>query len=252
MKRNTALIVVFTFVLSVLLYSQQTVNNEEKKSSDLETVNLPSPQFDGETSVEKALNERRSARSFLTEPLTLKQISQILWAAQGITKKVDTPSKYWLEKYEYQGGYRTAPSAGALFPIDIYIVVVSVQDLSPGVYKYIPKNHSLKKVVDGSIISDVYETALKQDAIKEAPASLIISSVLERTEAKYGKRAERYVYIEVGAVCENVYLQCSAIGLGTVFIGAFNDNALKAVLQLTKEENPMGIMPIGRKNTGIK
>ena len=246
MKRTIASIIILTFVFSISLYSQQTINNEEKKSSDVETISLPSPQFDGNTSVEKALNTRRSTRSFLPEPLTLQQISQILWAAQGITKKVDTPSIYWLEKYEYQGGYRTAPSAGALFPIEIYIVTGSVQNLFPGVYKYIPKNHSLKKVMDGNIILDVYNTALKQNAIKEAPALLIISSVLERVEAKYEKRAERYVYIEVGAVCENVYLQCSTLGLGTVIIGAFNDDPLKAVLQLPKEENPMGIMPIGK------
>jgi len=246
MRQTAASMIILTFVLAISLHSQQIISNDQNEISNGETINLPSPQFDGNISLEKALNTRRSARSFLSESLTLQQISQILWAAQGITKKKDTPSKYWLKKYEYQGGYRTAPSAGALFPIELYVVVGSVQNLSPAIYKYIPKNHSLKKVMDGNKTLDVYETALKQDAIKEAPVLLIISSVFERTEAKYEKRAERYVYIEVGAVCENVYLQCSTLGMGTVIIGAFNDDSLKVVLQLPKEENPMGIMPIGK------
>jgi len=238
-------IIILGTVLQIAAFGQHNLSGENKGETE-KNIQLPPPRFDSETSVEEALKLRRSTREYTDEPLSISDISQILWAAQGITKKKDEPSKYWLEKYEYQGGYRTAPSAGALFPMELYLVVGNVEGLSEGVYKYIPKNHSIKKVLEGNKIMAVHDVALKQKAISDAQVLLIMAGVYERTEAKYGERAQRYVHIEVGAICQNVYLQGISLGIGTVMIGAFKDEPLKEVLQLPEEEHPLGIMPLGR------
>ena len=209
-------------------------NREENKMlhQDPHVIKLPQPSYTGLISVEEALHKRRSMRVYSKEPLSIREISQILWAAQGITE----------EKYVL----RTAPSAGALYPLEIYIAVSNVNELNPGVYKYKPQNHALKKIDEGDKRLDISNAALQQDAIENSSAILIIFAVYERTAVKYGSRAERYIHIEVGSVGQNIYLQSVSLGLGTVMIGAFKDEVLKRVLALQINESPLAIMPLGK------
>lgn len=195
-------------------------------------VRLPQPRYSSDVSVEKALLERRSVRSYKDEPLTLSEISQLLWAAQGITEK--------------RMGFRTAPSAGALYPLEIYVVAGKVMNLSQGVYRYRPENHELIQTMTGDKRVELYNAALRQDCIKNAPVVIVISAVFERTTKKYGERGIRYVHMEAGHCAQNIYLQCVVLRLGTVTVGAFDDEAVKKILDLEKNETPLYLMPIGR------
>jgi len=209
-------------------------NREENKmqNQDSDEIKLPPPAYTGPISVEEALHKRRSIRDYSKEPLTIKEISQILWAAQGITE----------DKYKL----RTTPSAGALYPLEIYIAVSNVKDLSAGLYKYIPRNHTVKKISDGDKLLDISNAALRQDAIENSSAIILIAAVYERTAVKYSSRTERYVDMEVGAAAQNIYLQSVSLEIGTVIMGAFKDDALKNILRLPENENPLAIMPLGK------
>ena len=195
-----------------------------------EAMKLPEANRDGKVSLEKAILERRSVREFRDTPLTLAEIAQLLWAAQGTT----SPS-----------GYRTAPSAGALYPLEIFVLAGKVDGLSTGVYRYGPKNHELTKTGDGDWRADLHAAALHQASIRMAPAVLVISAVFDRTTRKYGERGIRYVHMESGNVSQNISLEAVSLGLGTVVIGAFDDNAVKKVVGMG-EEAPLLIMPVGR------
>jgi len=247
-KVSLAFIFIFlaaaVFPLSVVVDGSAGRNASQTSITDL--IQLPNPRYDSGTSVEKAMNSRRSVRSYGDEPLSLSDISQILWAAQGITKRTDVPPSKWNPKYEWQGGYRTAPSAGALYAMEVYVPAGKVNGLSNGVYKYIPKTHSLKRVFSEDKRMEIYKVALQQTSIKDAAAVLIMAGVYERTSYKYGDRAERYVHMEAGFVGENVCLQAVALGLGTVMIGAFQDEGVKKVLALPNDEFPLAIMPLGK------
>lgn len=225
--------------------SEQAVKEPESK-----IIKLPNPRYDSGTSVEKALSVRRSIRTYSEEPLSVLDVSQILWAAQGITKKMETPPPNF--KYKWQGGNRTAPSAGALYPLELYVAVGNVEGLLKGFYKYIPQTHSLEKIHETDIRNEISNAALMQESIKKAAAVIVISAVYERTSVKYGDRAERYVHIEVGHVGQNIYLQGISLGIGTVMIGAFVDEAVKKVLRLPEEEHPLAIMPLGKIPKQVK
>jgi len=195
-------------------------------------VSLPESRKHSDTSIESALEQRRSIRQFSDEALNLDEISQILWAAQGVTDPA---------------GLRTAPSAGALYPLEIYLLAGNVDGLAEGIYKYLPHEHALSQVAQGDHRMALYNVALKQDAIKDAPAVIVIAAVFQRTSVKYGARGDRYVHMEVGSAAQNVYLQAVALNLGTVFIGAFDDQGVKRVMNLQPEEQPLSLMPVGRR-----
>jgi SagB-type dehydrogenase family enzyme len=231
-KYSSVIISLVSLFLSLNFFCQENREETKMQYSESDVIELPPPVYTGKISVEEALHKRRSLRNFTDKPITMADVSQILWAAQGITE----------ETY----GLRTAPSAGALYPLELYIAVSNVNELSPGLYKYKPQNHTIKKINEGDKRTDISNASLQQDAIENSSAIVIITSVFERTAVKYGKRAERYVHIEVGHVGQNIYLQSLSLGLGTVMIGAFNDDALKKVLALPKNENPLAIMPLGR------
>lgn len=197
-----------------------------------EIIKLPAPSQDSATSLEEALLYRRSVREYSDEPLTLLEISQLLWAAQGITSPP---------------GYRTAPSAGALYPLEVYILSGNVEDLPAGVYKYRPLTHDLVKVASGDMRNEMSDAALSQDSVKEAAAVIVITGIFKRTTVKYGDRGIQYVHMEVGSVAQNVYLQAESLQLGTVFIGAFYDDEVKRILNLESEEQPLCLMPVGRR-----
>lgn len=234
MRKTIRLVVFSVFLLCALtfLVAQHGVRlvADEGTQSKGETMKLPKPRFEGSISVEQALAERRSVRDYKTDSLTLEEISQLLWAAQGITAE-------W--------GGRTAPSAGALYPLEIYLVVGKVKGLEPGLYRYEPTKHAVTQKKRGDLRQKVTEASLHQEEILRAPATIIISAVYERTEGKYGDRTLRYVHMEVGSAAENIYLQAQSLGLGTVFIGAFDDEDVQAVLGI--EEEPLAIMPVGKK-----
>jgi len=202
---------------------------DEETQGKGETVKLPKPKLKSPTSVEGALLERRSVREYRKDSLAIEEISQLLWAAQGITAK-------W--------GGRTAPSAGALYPLEIYLVTGEVKGLKPGLYHYDPGKHVISLKKDEDLRKKLTQASLYQDEILKAPVTLIITAVYERTQKKYGKRGIRYVHMEVGSVGENIYLQAQSLNLGTVFIGAFEDDEVKKVLGI--KEEPLGIMPVGK------
>lgn len=201
------------------------------KTESSDRTALPEPLFNGKVSTEEALRERRSVRQYGNKPLTLQEVSQLLWAAQGIT-----------------GGYgmRTAPSAGALYPIELYLVAGRVDDLAAGIYRYRPKGHELLKLAEGDKRRNLYLASLEQEAVRDGAAAIVIAAAYGRTTVKYGKRGMRYVHMEVGSVAQNIYLQAVSLKLGTVFIGAFDDEQVKRVIRMPGEEEPLAIMPLGR------
>jgi len=228
-------LIIISFISLIICFNFFCQGEEGKtnmKNSHSEVVELSQPKFKSGVSIEEALLKRRSVRNYMNEPLSNSEISQLLWAAQGITE----------EKYNL----RTAPSAGALYPLEIYIAVSNVEDLVPGLYKYQPQNHTLKKISKGDKRPDISNAALRQDAIESSSAIILITAVYERTAVKYGGRTERYVNIEVGAAAQNIYLQSFSLEIGTVMIGAFKDDALKNILRLPENENPLAIMPLGK------
>jgi len=199
---------------------------------DEDRIKLPEPRRDGDVSVEEALSSRRSIREYTGEPLTLQEVSQLLWAAQGITDPRD---------------FRTAPSAGALYPLEVYLVVGDVENLAKGIYKYKPHEHELVKVLDGDIKAELAKAALGQAWVKEAAIDIVIAAVYERTTVKYGDRGIRYVHMEAGHAAQNLCLQATAMDLGIVTVGAFHDEQVKEVLNLPENEQPLYIVPLGRK-----
>jgi len=220
----------FLFPMNQKNYS---VNEEGYKEASEETsIILPQPSTDSEVSIEEALSERRSVREYMDEPLTLREVSQILWAAKGMT----APEK----------GGRTAPSAGALYPLEVYLVVRRVDGVKPGVYHYLPEEHKLDRILEGDISIELAQAALGQTFISKAPVNLVFSGVFKRTTKKYGERGVYYVYMEAGHAAQNVYLQVQSLGLGTVTVGAFYDEEVKRLLNLSEEETPLYIMPIGK------
>ena len=190
---------------------------------------LPKPVYKGERSIEEAILERRSIREFAGTKISPEELSQILWAAQGMTGK------------PWGVGLRSVPSAGALYPIEVYAVT------EDGVYHYLPESHSIKQVKEGDRRKELTNASLSQEFISTAPLNIIITAVFERTESKYSKRGARYVFAEAGHVSQNVYLQCESLGLGTVAVGAFHDDAVKKALDLPEDHRPIYIMPIGHR-----
>lgn len=203
---------------------------EEKGHSQGESMRLPEPKFKSDISVEEALLNRRSVREFGEDSLTIERVSQLLWSAQGITSK-------W--------GGRTSPSAGALYPLEIYVLVGKVKGIKAGFYHYEPDKHSLTPKNDKDLREELTKASLKQEEILVAPVTLVIAAVYKRTMKKYGQRGMRYVHMEAGSVGENIYLQCGSLGLGTVSIGAFEDEEVKKVLGISEE--PLAIFPVGNK-----
>ncbi len=214
-----------TFLLITLIFSNLLF--AQKKG---EKVKLPEPRYQSETSVEEALLKRRSIRSYKKDKLTLSEVSQLLWSAQGITAK-------W--------GGRTSPSAGATYPLEIYIVVGDVSGLESGVYHYLSEEHAIEKILNKDVRKELTGAAWGQDYILFAPLNIVIAADYKRTTGRYGERGIRYVHNEVGHCGQNIHLQCEALGLGTVVIGAFSDERVKKILNI--KEEPQYIMPVGRR-----
>ncbi|MCI0472055.1 MAG: SagB/ThcOx family dehydrogenase [Ignavibacteria bacterium] len=235
--------ILMTIVVLLITTSFQVRNyksNTMCPGMNSQKIKLPETRLTSDISVEEALLIRRSIREFKNEAITVQDVSQILWAAYGITEERSSPSFL-------RGGLRTAPSAGALYPLEIYLVAGKVTGLKAGIYKYISPDHSLELVSEGDIRKDLAAAALNQEFLEIAPASLMYSAVYSRMTQKYGNRGrERYVCMDLGHSAQNVYLQACALGLGTCAVGAFTDDMVSIVMQLPEDEEPLYIMPVGK------
>ncbi len=197
-----------------------------QEKSGGEAFTLPPPRYDSAVSVEKALLERRSIRSYKEEPLTLNELSQILWAAQGIT--------------EPKRGLRTAPSPRAVYLLEVYVLPGNVTNLPMGLYRYQPQGHELIKIADGDKKAELFKAA-GQAAIKNAPAALVITGLSEKTQNP------AWMYFEAGHAAENVYLQAVSLKLGTVAMAGFKEDEVRKALNFSEKERVLYIMPIGKK-----
>ena len=191
-----------------------------------ERIDLPAPRTESDVSLEEAIAARRSVRSFSDEPLTWDEISQLAWAAQGVTDE--------------QRGFRAAPSAGALYPLEMYLVTAE------GLFHYSPAGHAVEKLSGEDLRGALSGVALNQTCVAQAPMDVVLAAVYARTRGKYGDRAERYVHIEAGHVGQNILLQAVALGLGGVPVGAFDDDVVGQVLDLPEDHEPVYIVPVGR------
>jgi len=221
------IIVLLPALLMILPFSSTTVHADN--------IALPSPSHKGKISVEEALKNRRTHRSFSSKALSLDQLSQVLWAAYGVTAK----------KHGY--ALKTAPSAGALYPMDIYALVgkQGVEKLPEGVYHYKPENHTLEVVQKKDQRHATARASLGQTWMAEAPIMLVITGEYARCTVKYGRRGVSYTYIEAGCVGQNIFLQAEALGLKAGIVGAFNNKRVIEVLGIPAAHDPILIMPVG-------
>ena len=205
------------------------------KVSDAAMV-LPKPSLDGKVSVERAIQQRRTIRDFKETPLSIPHLSQLLWAAQGIT--------------DPKGLGRSAPSGGARYPLDIYVIVgkKGVEGLGEGVYHYAPENHSISSIDKKDLRREIGLDSLGQMWMAGAPVMFVITAEYQRITRRYGERGIRYAQIEVGHVGQNLFLQAEALGLGAGIVGAFNDAEVVRVMGIPREHEPLLIMPVGYKD----
>lgn len=200
---------------------------------DAQEISLPTMQVDGKISVENAMSKRQTYRSFRSVAITQGQLGQFLWAANG--NRPGTSRK-------------VIPSAGALYPLEIYAVVGEngVTGLPAGIYNYIPSNHSITKTFDGDKRDDVAAAALNQSWLANAPVIIVISAIYERTTRKYGERGVRYVHMESGAADQNLYLEAVAQGLYAGTIGAFDDASVSEVMHFPSNVKPLLLVGVGK------
>ncbi len=189
------------------------------------SIELPKPNAQGSISLEQTIGNRKSVRSFTKQTLSLEQIGQLLWSGQGLRDAL---------------GQRTVPSAGALYPLELYMVI------EDGVYHYIPKGQRMEPHVQGDMRSSLSSAALGQECVAQAPATLLLTAVFSRIETKYGKeRSPQYVYLEAGHAAQNILLQATALGLDGVPVGAFYEEQVSKVLQLPQAHYPLYLIPLG-------
>jgi SagB-type dehydrogenase family enzyme len=197
-----------------------------------QVIDLPKPTQAGQYSLGQLLQQRRSLREYSAQPVSLAEVSQLLWAAQGITDS---------------RGFRTAPSAGALYPLELYVVACNVTGMEAGVYHYQIQNHRLVQHLAGDKREELAQAAYMQSWLSDAPVVFVFSADYKRTSKKYGTRAKRYVQMEVGHAAQNLFLQAGDLDLGSVVVGAFYDDAVTELLQLPSGIVPLALMPVGKK-----
>jgi len=197
-------------------------------------IELPEARSEGQLTVAEAIQRRRSRRRFTDTPLGLEALSQLLWAAQGATGP--------------RGHRRAAPSAGAMYPMELFVAVGEggVDGLQAGVYQYMPDGHALDRTLEADIRAQLVEPCLGQGFVGTAPVDVLMAAVAERIERRYAERAQRYVDMEAGHISQNIYLQAEALGLATVAVGAFHEDEVAAVFRLPRDMTPLYLMPIGK------
>jgi SagB-type dehydrogenase family enzyme len=214
------------------LYFNLPKGDAMKSKQPSQLISLPAPTLTGDVSVETALQKRRSIRSYTQEPPTLEDIAQLLWAAQGVTS---------------HNGFRTAPSAGALYPLEVYIVSGNISGLEEGIYRYLAHQHELTLVHRGDHRRQLSSAALGQACVREAPATIIFTGISSRITVKYGQRGIQYMMMEAGHAAQNVCLQAVTRQIGVVPVGAFKENQVRQILQLDNSELPLYLLPLGKK-----
>jgi SagB-type dehydrogenase family enzyme len=230
------IIIVLAGALSVfLLFFSIPPKTENPQRTVMSVVKLPDPDLNGNMSVEQAIQNRRSVREYSNKSLSLKDISQLMWSAQGITDK--------------QNNFRAAPSSGRTYPLELYLVVgkAGVEGVEEGIYRYNNTNHELEKLLSGDKRAELSKSANGQAAVASAPVDIVITGSYQRTMAKYGNNnlSIRFVHLEAGHAGENIYLEATARCLATVSIGSFNENTVKTLLNLPADENTIYIFPVG-------
>ncbi|KTD18273.1 SagB/ThcOx family dehydrogenase [Legionella jordanis] len=232
-RRNKVLLLIISLLICLWLCLMPKKLSKEPgmnvKTPSANEIKLANPAYTSNISIEEALNQRRSIREFKNKSVNLQQIAQLLWASQGITSKE---------------GFRTAPSAGALYPLEIYLVSGNIEKLPAGIYHYIPATHSLYKIKEGDVRNHLAEAALGQEVVRHAAASIVITAEFSQTINKYGEKGKQFVFMEAGHAAQNIYLQSISLALGTVSVGAFDENQLKIILGI--KEIPLYILPVGR------
>jgi SagB-type dehydrogenase family enzyme len=204
-----------------------------KKFQQAQRIGLPSPEGYPGLSLEETIRKRRSKRGFIDEPLTLEESSRLLYAAQGITAEA--------------GGFRAAPSAGALYPIEVYVVANNVTDLASGIYHYVVQSHALVSIREGDFRASLTSAGVGQSHLGDAGANFVLSAVFQRTRRKYHERTDRYVLLEAGHIAQNLCLAATALGLGACPVGAFLDDAVNNVLGLDgQDEAALYIVAVGK------
>jgi SagB-type dehydrogenase family enzyme len=225
-----ATIVGFVLLASAMISVSENISSSKADAS--QTINLPAPRTNGSFAVEKALQERRSIRSFSKDGLTLDEVSQLLWAAQGVTD---------------DRGHRTAPSAMAKYPLQVYLLAGNVTGLATGVYHYLPQSHSLNVLEQGKI-DDSYNAAAGSEAwIKTASAVFVITGDINSMNSIPGRDSGRWVYVEAGAAAENLLLEVVSLNLSCTYTAGFDANRTEQLLGLHAGEVPIGVLPVGRK-----
>jgi SagB-type dehydrogenase family enzyme len=215
--------------VTIVAASESSSSNADESKS----IKLPEPRIDGGIAVERALNERRSIRSFGKDGLTLEEVSQLLWAAQGVT--------------DDQEGHRTAPSAMARYPLQVYLLAGNVTGLPTGIYHYSPQGHSLTVIHQGNI-DNYYNAAAGFEAwITTAPAIFVITGDLSSMNTIPGRDSRRWVYVEAGAAAENLLLEVVSLGLVSTYTAGFDADKTQELLGLPEGEVTIGVLPVGRK-----
>src|SRR3972149_8405902 len=204
-------------VIGDLFRGKPEMPPQYKNYPDSKVIKLPKPAYQG-MSLEKAIEKRRSVRNYSGKPLTLPQLSQLLFSAQGITGKL------------YDQPLRTAPSAGALYPIEVYVIANDVEGLPHGIYHYAVLNHSLELIKSGDFRKEITAAGLEQEMLGDADVTFVLSAISDRVRHKYDERGFCYVYLEAGHISQNIYLQAVSLGLGSVSIGAFLDEEVNKLI----------------------
>lgn len=220
-----AILLIMALLGSAILTWQRRVDRPRARGTERGDLRLPPPNTAGGMPLAEALAARRSRREFAAQRLTLDQVAQLCWAGQGIT--------------DIATGHRTAPSAGALYPLTIFVVD------SAGIYEYEPRKHVLQQYLTGDFHRELQAVALDQPCVGAAPVCLVIAMDVARSASKYGSRAERYCLLEAGHSAQNVLLQATAIGLAGVPVGAFDDGSVAELLHLPQALRPVYLLPIG-------
>lgn len=218
-------------VLAAAAVGQATGQVGKVPTAESQAV-LPAPRQRGTVSVEEAIAARRTVREFADAPVALEAVSQLLWAAQGITD----PSR----------GRRAAPSAGALYPLELFVVAGNVAGLAPAVYRYVPEEHRLALARLADVRPELVSRAGCQPWLGRAPVLLVVAARIQRTTAKYGERGVRYVHLEVGHAAENALLQATALGLASGVAGSFADEEVRGVLGVEEGVTPLYLVAVGK------
>ena len=203
-----------------------------KEYKETTKLRLPPPDFEGKC-LEKVIRERRSRRHFGRQPMNLKELAQVLLSANGITSNNET-------------SHRAAPSAGALYPIEIYVAAHNIESIEDGLYHFQVADSTLELVKPGEFGDSLHLYANQQSVVGSSPCTIVLTARFDRSTVKYADRGYRYAYMEAGAICQNIYLQATSLDMGTCAVGAFNDDALNALLEIDgTSEAALLLMPLG-------